>query len=75
MLICTCLLVKILNRKEEGRFYFYVPQVSFGHGTALTTIFRRASGSCPTFPLHLYNNNIYKINHCLTHAKDFYCEL
>ena len=31
------LLVKIADRKREGegRFYLYVPQVSFGHGTAL----------------------------------------
>ena len=29
------LLVKMADRKWEGRFYLYVPQVSFGHGTAL----------------------------------------
>ena len=38
-MILTC---KNSNRKGEGRFYFVVPQVSFGQGTAL-----RASGSCP----------------------------
>ena len=26
---------QIPNRKGEGRFHFYVPQVSFGHGMAL----------------------------------------
>ena len=31
------LLVKIPYMKAEGRFYCYVPQVSFGHGTALNT--------------------------------------
>ena len=33
--LCTHLLVKIPNRKGEGRFYCYEPQVSFGHDTAL----------------------------------------
>ena len=33
--LCICLLVKISNRKGEGRFCFYVPQVTFGHGMAL----------------------------------------
>ena len=28
-------LVKIFNRKRVGRLYLHVPQVSFGHGTAL----------------------------------------
>ena len=33
--LSICSLVKITNRKGEGRFYFHVPQVNFGQGTAL----------------------------------------